>query len=352
MRYFTDIGLPQKIIKSLRYKPYASELCQPVNQAGFKGVWVVRNGFDTSERDPSKSDIVIFYLHGGGYCSGSSASYTLLMLRLAESIIRAGRTVSIFTLDYDLAPESPFPTQLVQARKAYDWLTGSQQTGGIGIDRAKLVVMGDSAGGHLSLSLLADKQKPLSTETREIAGNIRGDKTSELGVVLLSPWLNMTDTPDSFTRNALTDIISGTFLDRCIQSYTGRGGTTVAVSKERPWVNWVDAKGEIAWDEVLPDWVWVSGGKCEIFYDDVIRWVKDRENDCQSKGSGRNSRIESELDRNEPHDYAWLKTLEDGASRKFLSKPLKSDKGNDDFDATERIGAAIAKRWEAAFGTA
>jgi acetyl esterase/lipase len=64
----------------------------------------------------------------------------------------------LFALDYRLAPEYKFPAQLTDASNAYKWLLSQ------GVDPAQLVVIGDSAGGNLTLALilsLRDSSLPL-----------------------------------------------------------------------------------------------------------------------------------------------------------------------------------------------
>ncbi|MFN8589295.1 MAG: alpha/beta hydrolase, partial [Candidatus Eisenbacteria bacterium] len=84
----------------------------------------------------------LLYLHGGGYAfhGGAFASFVALVAEATRA-----RT---FALDYRLTPEHPYPAQLDDAQAAYRALLAS------GVDPERLVVAGDSAGGHLTLSLL------------------------------------------------------------------------------------------------------------------------------------------------------------------------------------------------------
>jgi len=85
----------------------------------------------------------MLYLHGGGYSFYPKASYHELIAMFAISA-----DIKTFVLDYRLSPEHKFPAQLNDAVDSYRWLLGK------GIDPARLVVAGDSAGGNLTLALL------------------------------------------------------------------------------------------------------------------------------------------------------------------------------------------------------
>src|SRR5438128_221711 len=58
----------------------------------------------------ARADIVVLYLHGGGYVIGSPRSHR----HLAAAIARAARARAL-VLDYRLAPEHPFPAALEDA---------------------------------------------------------------------------------------------------------------------------------------------------------------------------------------------------------------------------------------------
>lgn len=361
-RYISDFNLPTNILTSPRYAPYASTLNQQVKTPDFNGFWIIRNGFTTTNNpnlDPTTSDIVIYYLHGGGYVTNTPATYTLFLLRLAETITRTGKTVSIFALDYDLAPEHPFPRQLIQARKAYNWLVGDKAHGGQGISRSKILIMGDSAGGHLSLSLLVDLWNPLLVEGRGLnaVSHFLRDEDNEtedlrpgLGVVLMSPWLSLFNVTDAFERNKRTDLLSKKFLHSAANRFLGSGmeGQEAGILQERAkWLEFMDGKKNgINWDEVLPGWVWTSAGRYEVFYDDIVKWVDDRKRDCSEGGAGSRAskRIVAELTEGEVHDYAWVKTLDMKLGPKLCQTPMGDETGLEEFAVIDRIGSAIVER--------
>lgn len=85
---------------------------QPTEVAGIPCEWVDATG-GTSR--------TIFYLHGGGYFSGSMGIYRRFAMRLSY---RCG--VRVLLVDYRLAPENPFPAALDDAKKVYRWLIENQ----------------------------------------------------------------------------------------------------------------------------------------------------------------------------------------------------------------------------------
>jgi acetyl esterase/lipase len=85
----------------------------------------------------------ILYLHGGAFCLGSPWTHRSLTSRLAHA---AG--MPVWTPDYRLTPEHPYPAALDDATACYEALLAS----GLGPER--IVIAGDSAGGALAMALL------------------------------------------------------------------------------------------------------------------------------------------------------------------------------------------------------
>lgn len=91
---------------------------------------------------PAKGGCVLFF-HGGGWTSGTRATGRAW----AQSLVPQGWAVA--SADYRLAPQSRWPAQLDDAIAALDWLRTN--AGRLGIDPARVVVAGESAGGHIAL---------------------------------------------------------------------------------------------------------------------------------------------------------------------------------------------------------
>lgn len=83
------------------------------------------------------------YFHGGGWTLGALDDFDALVRTLAH---RSGSAV--FSVDYRLAPEHPFPAALEDARTTLRW-AGAEGLSDLGLGPG-LIVAGDSAGGNLA----------------------------------------------------------------------------------------------------------------------------------------------------------------------------------------------------------
>jgi len=123
---------------------------------------------------------VALYLHGGGYVFGSPRTHRNLVSRISHVT-----GLPVLALDYRLPPLATLPAPIEDALAAYRHLLDE------GHAPERIVVAGDSAGGHLALTLAlhaaeAGLPKPAA-------------------LILLSPWTDLGMTGASFTRNAALD---------------------------------------------------------------------------------------------------------------------------------------------------
>jgi epsilon-lactone hydrolase len=114
------------VVSGVRVKPVST----PV-----RGEWVF-----APEADDAAG--VVLVLHGSGYLICSSRTHRGFASHLSEY-----SGMPTFAVDYRLAPEHPFPAAEDDVFAAYRWLLAQ------GHDPAKIVVAGDSAGGHLAVAL-------------------------------------------------------------------------------------------------------------------------------------------------------------------------------------------------------
>ncbi len=146
--------------------------CESVDAGGVPAEWISAPG--------ASQERVLLYLHGGGYVMCGVATHRDLIARLARA---AG--VRALGIDYRLAPEHPFPAAVEDAMAACRWIVSS------GVDPARVIVAGDSAGGGLTLATL-------------VALRDAGDPLPA-GAICISPWVDLEGTGDSMTRKAEAD---------------------------------------------------------------------------------------------------------------------------------------------------
>ncbi|MGN6251156.1 MAG: alpha/beta hydrolase [Marmoricola sp.] len=86
----------------------------------------------------------ILHLHGGGFVFNDVETHDAVCRRLAN---RSG--MAVVSVDYRRPPEDRFPAARDDVDAVVDWLLAGGA--GAGIDTARLLVHGDSAGGNLAL---------------------------------------------------------------------------------------------------------------------------------------------------------------------------------------------------------
>ncbi|WEJ95778.1 hypothetical protein PSN45_003305 [Yamadazyma tenuis] len=139
---------------------------------GTSGIWVAK----PTQR--SKSDPMIIYSHGGGYFMQTQLEQMKTLIALYNSI-DASKNVSLLFLDYDLVCRGhKFPRQLRQLDSIYQKLVDEGNT--------NLILFGDSAGAHLSISYteyLKEEKPYLINPTK---------------LVLISPWVDLMANLDDY----------------------------------------------------------------------------------------------------------------------------------------------------------
>jgi len=84
----------------------------------------------------------IYFVHGSGFALCSPRTHRRLTSWLSRLT-----GLPVFAVDYRLAPRHRFPTAADDVRAGWDWLTSQ-------VSPDRVVIAGDSAGGHLTVDLL------------------------------------------------------------------------------------------------------------------------------------------------------------------------------------------------------
>lgn len=102
---------------------------------------------------PGTSGPAILHLHGGGFNAGSSRASMCQIQELAAAL-----DCVVVSVEYRLAPETPFPGALADNYAALRWLHESGAK--IGADPKRIAILGESAGGgHAAMLALAARDR-------------------------------------------------------------------------------------------------------------------------------------------------------------------------------------------------
>lgn len=177
---------------------------------------------------------VLFYIHGGGFNSGGAAYSVNLVRNFCQS-----EDYAVFSVEYRLAPEHPFPAGLEDCIRAYQWLREQ------GLRGQDMVFAGDSAGGNLVFALALY----LRDHGQELPG----------GLCALSPVGTLDDSLPSRKERARRDCIIGADFTEEMQ-LTYINGHDVRDPYLSPLYG--DFTG-------MPP-IWICVGTEEVFYDDAF----------------------------------------------------------------------------------
>ncbi|PHH53549.1 hypothetical protein CFIMG_001790RA [Ceratocystis fimbriata CBS 114723] len=242
----------------------------------FSGIWVKRE-------NNTPPEIVLYYIHGGGFAQGSAAFFLPWLAAWLAKLEAAGyQNPAIFAIDYSLAPEVQHPVQIRQV------LQGYQHVVSIVGDESQICMVADSAGAFLAMSLMTaigsrsyrkndlasdightpNHAEDIPYEKKAVESMLESDFKAPGMVILISPWLSLVSskhhatasdyiTPERFRKYAemYAPGISAS-SKRSNSKFSGPCLTPAGVSSIRP------KNGYIIWY-----------GEEEVLANDIQEWI-------------------------------------------------------------------------------
>ena len=172
-----------------------------------------------------ESQGVFFYIHGGGFVKGDKeADFQNTYL---FSMLEAG--YSVVTVDYVLAPQTPFPQALYEVNDALgDFI---RHAGDYGLSAKRIIVGGDSAGGMLSGLLAVLNTNPEYAAQLNTVPAVSGTGITLKGYISISGLVDVPRMGDTgvFTVDWMFDTWGRTAFQMAdyAQSELGRTGSVL-----------------------------------------------------------------------------------------------------------------------------
>jgi len=132
----------------------------------------------------TKPETFVFYIHGGGFCVKSETGAAV-----AGQLFSRNKTLSLYTASYTTLDRSDSSSKSNTIQRMRDELVSQWDAETAKYDKKKtvFVIMGDSAGGHLTCLLSLDLQK---------LGSLSPDR-----IVMISPWFDILNSEKKIRRN-------------------------------------------------------------------------------------------------------------------------------------------------------
>ena len=165
-----QLAQPMRGNKALQPEKFRPEIEVVVRHSAASSITTIH-----SLSPKARSDAHIIYLHGGGYAMQALSFHRRFAEKLA---IRTGCTVSL--LDFPLPPQAQCIKTVCAVMRMYKAISLLYR-------QHRLILMGDSAGGGLAISLL---QKLLQIPANNPAGKIKDIRAPD-STILYSPWLDI-----------------------------------------------------------------------------------------------------------------------------------------------------------------
>ncbi|CAG8484021.1 7779_t:CDS:2 [Cetraspora pellucida] len=225
-----NVSLFELFIKTFKCTEPITSLIDDID-TDFNGYWL---GSETWRGQPPEA--ILLYVHGGPYISATSLSGIQSLCFLLQTLrTKYNKHVRVLAIDYELAPEEPFPVGLNYLERAYRWLVSSDRPGS-----QKVLLCGDSIGAVMVLGLL----HRIYTDNSKTV-----DSINPMGAILISPWVELSCDSFSYFTNARYDYLSNCLLRFASEYYVfgKRGDPSINFNRHSKNVNVTHDKDIFSW---------------------------------------------------------------------------------------------------------
>ncbi|ODQ81084.1 hypothetical protein BABINDRAFT_160495 [Babjeviella inositovora NRRL Y-12698] len=213
-----------------------------------KAVWIVEADNRTAE------DPIVFYLHGGGFVMSTGPTQVQGILNIYEAA--KNPRLSVLAVEYSLSPEATYPIAISQSAYVYNKIVVEE-------GNKNVILLGDSAGGNLSIVLLKHIATPIAAIEPKLPAS-----SKPKAAILSSPWLELSpERAGSYVENDQKDALTVDILQKFGVAYQ----PDEQLRKTLP-VSPVYSKPE-DWEGVMPEKTLIIGGQDEVMVDDIHKWV-------------------------------------------------------------------------------
>jgi len=269
-----------------------------IKHKDFKGYWVTERKACALHEAVTAKDIVVLYVHGGGFIVGDALMYNEWLLDLVKHFNRGQngqgsnavqKRLHILAVDFTRAPKARFPRQVDEVEAAYRYVAGL-------VPPEQMLVMSDMSGTGPALQTIC---RMVDKEKGQIAGNI-----------MMSPMIDQRtivgnvaslSLPHSYRQSSSYDIIDAAYLEKCLDNYLPEGADAAQMGKV-PRVS-----PALYHDTVLREAfanAFVAHSECEILRSDQETFIQ--------RLRGLHINVETMTEDKHPHDWpchvAYCKT--------------------------------------------
>lgn len=145
----------------------------------------------------------VVWVHGGAWIAGDKSQLSNYLRIIAD------RGYTVVGINYSIAPQSVYPTPVLQGMAALGYL--SEHSAELGVDPSQLVLAGDSAGAQIAAQLAAIATSPSYAQRVGIPAEIRPEQLSATLLACGAYDVTLADVEGPFAR----------FLRTVLWSYTG-----------------------------------------------------------------------------------------------------------------------------------